>query len=192
MATKNYCVRLNDEALINEVSAYAETHGVPESVALARLLAEGRNARLGKPIVRFAALDPHASVQYSLALGELRDLHRVLKHCVAALKLPRPLVEKERATWEAEKKQATDAFAAVKPKIDALSRAGHLELLLNDYSVKDLEKHYKTCCEQRISSLVVILGTLLGKPATLPKLPEAPKPAATPANKEAPQSATAS
>jgi hypothetical protein len=164
MNSKTYSVRVSDDLLNEEIAAYAATHGVAESTAFVRLCIEGRNARTGKPITRFAVSDPQAEKHYNLALGQLRELSRTLRRCITALRVPRPLTVEEQVVWAAEKKQAADAFAAVHTAINALKHAGRLEVLLHGVKSANLESLYRQGIDKGIRSLVVVFGALLGKP----------------------------
>ena len=176
MASKTYSIRLSDESLQTEISAYAAARGISESTAIGRLLLEGKKAREGKPILRFAQLDPGATTYFSVALNALRELAGVLRQCRAALARPRPVAAEDQAEWEVNKKAAADAFSLVSVKIAQLKKAGHLEFLLNDVNLKHVEVWYNHGIKNRHVVLVAVMGALLGRDTVMPPVPQVDQP----------------
>lgn len=89
----------------------------------------------------------------------------MLRHCVPALRRPRPLPEAERLPWEATIKKAETAFDAVKPAMAALKRAGKMEFyLLLDIDIKRAEDIYADGVARKLPTIMAVFGALLGKP----------------------------
>jgi hypothetical protein len=164
--TKNYSVRISAPAVNADVEHYAAAHGIPESTAIGRLLAEGLAAKEGKPITRFAALDPAADPHYSAALGELRALTDSLRACKKALGKPRPLRGDRQAEWDQMQRLTVANLELVPQKIEQLKKAGHLELLLNNVDPKELRSLQRQGREKGIKSLYVVMTALLGESET--------------------------
>jgi len=193
MATKTYCLRTSNEVVIAAIAAYAKKHGIAESTAIGRMLAEGIIAIEGKSITRFAALDPNAVEIYSLALGEVRELSRILKLCDRALQRPRPLNPEDHRQWDADKKASRTAFIEVHNKMRRLKLAGKMEFMLHDISLPDVEGYYREAMQNKDAKRSAIFGSLIGKPAWQPPapngalpIPPVPAPAATTAKSTVP------
>ena len=165
MSTKNYSVRISAPAVNADVERYAAEAGIPESTAIGRLLAEGLAAREGKPINRFAALDPAANAHYSAALGELRALADSLRVCKKALGKPRPLRGDGQAEWDRMQRLAAANLELVPHKIEQLKKAGRLELLLNDVNPQDLVK-INDWAKTNNRALDTLLAALFGEAQT--------------------------
>jgi hypothetical protein len=164
--TKNYSVRLSDPAVNAAVEHHAATQGIPESTAIGRMLAEGLAAKEGKPIERFAALDPAAASYYSTALGELRALTDSLRGCKKALSRPRPLRGDGQQEWDRMQRLVAANLELVPQKIEQLKKAGHLELLLNNVDPKEMRNLQRQGREKGIKSLYVLMTALLGESET--------------------------
>ncbi|MFT3829218.1 MAG: hypothetical protein QM691_05860 [Opitutaceae bacterium] len=171
MASPTYSARVADERLNAAIDAYATEHKIGHGAALVRLALEGLQAKEGKPINRFAVMDPKALDLYLLTLGELKQTAHVLNKCRSALKRARPFTEDDRIEWERDKLKATSAFDNVQTTIKKLEKYGHLELLLW-LDPKPIEQLH-TWAVKNNHAMAAFLGALLGKPAAKPS--EAPK-----------------
>ncbi len=172
MASPTYSARVADERLNAAIDAYANEHQIGHGAALVRLALEGLQAKEGKPINRFAAMDPKALELYQLTLGELKQTAHTLNKCRSALKRARPLTDEDRLEWERDKLTATSAFENVQTAIKKLGVSGHLEALLWQ-DRKPVEQVYNWAAKNN-QPMAAFLGALLGKPAAKP---EAPNPA---------------
>jgi hypothetical protein len=164
MSSKTYCIRTSNEAVIDAVAAFAKQHGIAESTAIGRMLAEGIAIAAGKPIVRFAVLDPNANENYSLALGQLRELSRVLKRTVAVLARPQPMDAAENKARIADQKVAREALAEVLPAVHRLKKAGKMEFMLLDMTPAMAEASYDHAVKNKRPMMSMIFGALVGKP----------------------------
>lgn len=163
MNSKTYSVRISNENDNQAIEDYAAKHGIPLSTAIARMLAAGLKSLSGKPVNTFAVIDPQATA-FNIAAGEIRELARVLRHCVPALRRPRPLLEAERLPWEATIKKAETAFDSVKPAMTALKRAGKMEFYFLDLEYAKAEKIYAHAVADSKPVTATVFGALLGKP----------------------------
>lgn len=179
MSTKNYSVRISDESLNNEVAAYAKQHGIPASTAIVRLLMEGMRARAGKPITRFAVVDPEAPKHYSLALGELRNVGQALQQNLTALRLPRPMLPEDQVAWTAAYQASAEASGRVQTAIERLKHTGRLEFLLVDVPPDILQVCYQNALDKRLPVPFAIYAALLGKTSVLPPMEQTAKGKAT-------------
>lgn len=139
MATKTSSCRFSGESL-KKTEKRASDEGIPFSTAVKRYLEDAVSVTEGKPIVRWAVVDPE-SERYSLALHEATGISKAISALTVALNRPRPKTP-EQIKEEAEiKSQAKRALAGTDRAIDQLRRSG--QLLLPDVTPDEVKAALK-------------------------------------------------
>jgi hypothetical protein len=157
-SSKTYSVRLSG-LLLTEVEAFMRDHAVGGSTAIARLLLESQRARSNTPHVRWAVVDPE-SLNYGLALGELRELADTLRRSCGALARPRPVSPEDSKQWAEQTRAANNALNLVALMIRQLQQVGKLALVIPN-NIEAEERAFEKAPPG--SALKTLLGLILGK-----------------------------